>query len=67
VLADEAPRVYDAVFPSYVESDQLNKAANSHAQGGHDDYDESIGNRLESLRAEIARAKAVLREYAGAT
>ncbi|HYH62940.1 MAG TPA: nucleotide-binding protein [Solirubrobacterales bacterium] len=67
VLADEAPQVYDAVFPSYVESDQLNKAANSHAQGGHDDYDESIGNRLESLRAEIARAKAVLREYAGAT
>lgn len=66
VLADETPQVYDAVFPSYVEADQLNKAANNHVQGGHDVYDESIRKRLASLRDEIAAAKAVLREYARA-
>ncbi len=66
MLADEVPPVYDAVFPCYVEADQLNKAANNHAQGGHDDYDDSIRDRLESLRVEIASVKAALREYAQA-
>jgi predicted nucleotide-binding protein len=63
VLADEAPSVYDAIAPIYVEADQLNKAANNHAQGGHDDYDESVGKRMEALRAEIERGKTILQEY----
>jgi hypothetical protein len=63
VLADEAPHVYDAVFPSYVEADQLNKTANNHAQGGIDDYEEAIRKRLTSLRGEIADAKTALRKY----
>lgn len=66
VLADEAPEVYDAVASTYVEADQLNKAANNHAQGGHDEYDESIRQRLEALREEITRPKTTLREYAQA-
>jgi hypothetical protein len=64
LLADEAPEVYDAVAPTYVEADLLNKAALNHAQGGHDNYDESIRHRLEVLREEIARGKAALRTYA---
>jgi hypothetical protein len=66
VLADEVPSVYHAVFPSYVEADQLNKIANNHAQGGHDGYDESIRDQMEGLRALIAEAKEALRGYPAA-
>lgn len=55
------------VEPRYVEADQLNKAANADAQGGHDSYNESIGTRLGALRDEITRAKLALREFATAS
>ncbi len=64
LLADAAGDVYFAVASVYVEADQLNKAANNHAQGGNDSYDESIKLQMEALRKDIAAAKTALRAFA---
>lgn len=42
----------------------MDKTAYNHAQGGHDDYDETVRERLRALRRSVAAAKSALLAYA---
>ncbi|WCB93804.1 hypothetical protein DSM104299_02520 [Baekduia alba] len=55
--------LYETVAAAYVDADQMNKAAYNHAQGGHDDYDNVIRERLEQARRSVAAAQAALSEF----
>lgn len=68
LLADEAPRVYDAVAPAFVTADQINKTANhdSAEDASFQLLDERRRKSLERLVVEIENASAALREYCDA-
>jgi len=63
LLADDAPKVYDAVALVYVLIDDMNDQANNHLQGGHDDFGEKTAREMRSLRARISSAQGRLRSY----
>jgi hypothetical protein len=62
-LADDAPKVYDAVAPVYVLIEDMNDQANNHHQGGHDDFDAETAKAMRSLRAKIRAIQGTLRSY----
>jgi hypothetical protein len=62
-LADEAPKVYDAVAPIYVLVDDMNAQANNHDLGGTDHFDENTAQEMRSLRGKIRTVQRVLQEY----
>lgn len=62
-LADDAPKVYDAVAPVYVLIEDMNDQANNHLQGGHDDFDADTAKEMRSLRSKIRTAQRTLRSY----
>jgi hypothetical protein len=63
LLADVAPKVYDAIAPVYVLIDAMNVQANNHLQGGHDDFNDETAQELRSLRAHINTAQRTLQNY----
>ena len=62
LLADVAPKTYDAVAPVYVLSDAMNVEAGNHLQGGLDHFGENIAKELRSLRARIKPAQRALED-----
>ena len=62
-LADDAPKVYDAVAPVYVLIADMNDKANNHHQGGHDDFSADTAKEMRSLRAKIRTVQGTLRSY----
>jgi hypothetical protein len=62
-LADDAPKVYDAVAPVYVLIEDMNDQANNHLQGGHDDFDSETAKEMRSLRGKIRAVQSTLRSY----
>lgn len=63
LLADDAPKVYDAVTLVYVLIDDMNDQANNHLQGGRDNFDEETAQEMRSLRGKMKSALDTLRSY----
>jgi hypothetical protein len=62
-LAEDAPKIYDAVTSVYVLIEDMNDQANNHLQGSHDDFDAETAKEMRSLRGKITTVQSTLRSY----